>query len=249
MVEALDTARFPDRGIFLELFAGSARITRSLRKAGFAVVALDILDINGFDLCQKELISFICRLIEHHIIVGVWLGTLCTTWSSARYPPIRSRSSIWGLSGLKPQDVEKVSVGNATARVTARILRCCVGSRVPAILENPDLSMLWSCPPIAALLRGEACRTQRLCFCAFGARWRKATRLAGWFVDMSPLDNHMCRGRHGICEYSGVHHIVLKGRDPISKRPWTSLACPYPMRSADRASQALILASRSYSLM
>ena len=81
--------------------------------------------------------------------------------------------------------------------------------------------------------------------CAFGTRWRKATRLLAWNVSLDSLSNRMCHGRKGICQFTGKPHIVLSGADPVSKRNWTSLAGKYPEPMGRTVATALALAAHA----
>ena len=66
--------------------------------------------------------------------------------------------------------------------------------------------------------------------CQYGTRWRKATRLQGWFVgDPLPELQLRCRCRRGLCSASHARHIVLQGRGPGNVN-WTKLAEGYPSK-------------------
>eukprot|EP00959_Pyramimonas_sp_CCMP1952_P014360 304036-Pyramimonas_sp.AAC.1 len=59
--------------------------------------------------------------------------------------------------------------------------------------------------------------------CSFGARWRKRTRLVGWWTPILPRVNRLCHGR-GICCSTNRPHLVLVGKVPGSSVNWTTLA-------------------------
>ena len=133
-------------------------------------------------------------------------------------------------------------LGNKTARMSCHIISACINTRTPCALENPDTSLLWRCPPIARLPRHPSCRVARFCMCAFGTRWRKATKVAAWHVDVSKLDR-MCHRSKGLCEFSNKMHIPLTGKDKATGRNWTSIACPYPPRLGSALASALVNAA------
>ena len=59
--------------------------------------------------------------------------------------------------------------------------------------------------------------------------WRKSTRILVW--NHTGLDDVLptCHGRH-VCSFSGVKHLGLMGKDPITKQFWTKIAEPYPQQ-------------------
>ena len=233
---ALRLARQRRSQLFVELFSGAGGITRAWRRAGFGAMAFDINLGDFCDLTRPRVVRLIEGWLRAGCIMGVWLGTPCTSWSRARRGPansnwcsLRSDHHIRGLPGLSEPNRERVKVGNATAAVSARIVRLCLSLRVPCAVENPLTSRLWVSPYFARLLGHASCRSYRADFCQFGARWRKATKVATWCCLERSLDCR-CTGRHGLCSLSGRHHIVLTGSDPVSKRLWTNIAQEYPRR-------------------
>eukprot|EP00959_Pyramimonas_sp_CCMP1952_P175874 3675096-Pyramimonas_sp.AAC.1 len=94
----------------------------------------------------------------------------------------------------------------------------CLRYHVPYALENPLASYMW---------RSKVMREKILPFsraldlhqCAFGSRWRKATRVIFGCVTASGdlcLTNRgrlLCRGKRGYCSFRpGRKHVVLEGK-------------------------------------
>ena len=65
--------------VILELFSGSGCLAKQLRRLGFGVVALDVRNCELEDLCNPHALQVICGWISSGIVLGVWLGTPCTT--------------------------------------------------------------------------------------------------------------------------------------------------------------------------
>ena len=86
IMSAYTSARFADRGIFLELFAGRAQLTRSLAAFGFAAVNVDIAARTPIDLLDPCIQKFIESLISNRIVSGVWLAPPCTQWTDVTRP-------------------------------------------------------------------------------------------------------------------------------------------------------------------
>ena len=117
-------------------------------------------------------------------------------------------------------------------RSTAKLIRTCVRSGVPCMLENSTNSMLWQAPPILSLLRLKCAKSFTTDQCGFGTRWRKRTRFVFFHIDHNPAFDVRCCGRNQCCSFSGKPHVVLTGRDPVSGLLWTSLAVGYPPKLA-----------------
>ena len=100
-------------------------------KGKVTVVTIDILQSTVHDLEKKSLQSFIVDLIERGLVVGVWMGTPCTSWSRARRhdgkgpPPLRSDEHLWGLAGLNLKDQARVKSGNNHLLFSLRVFRLC----------------------------------------------------------------------------------------------------------------------------
>ena len=153
----------------------------------------------------------------------------CNSWSRARHDidggGPRSKEHIYGKHDLSSADQLRVKLGNDTMYFTCRIVRTCLLLKIPCCIENPDTSMAWLAPPLAALVRkGSVSRTD---YCQYGTPWRKRTRVVAWNVCSSSLPSQKCSGR-GTCSRSGIPHIVFKGTHPIHNIAWTKYAEPYP---------------------
>lgn len=211
------------------------------------------IDIDSrYDLTNPENLRLIEGWIRGGCIRGIWLAAPCTTWSRARrgpkgsgWGPLRNNQHILGFHDLPPDQLAKVRVGNATMRATARIIRCAVACRVPVFLDNASTSMLWHAPQIYKLTKHAHSHSFIIDFCQHGARWRKRTRVHGWFAQPSSMLERKCCGHGGVCSRTGKYHIVLSGADPVSKQLWAHIAQPYPARFAQSAASVLIASANA----
>ena len=138
-----------------------------------------------------------------------------------------------GLPGLSAADEHRVFIGNATMRFCARVLALCAELGIPALMENPQRSLVWHAAPMQRICRMRRARLVTCDQCQFGARWRKATSLLLINVPAALQDrlSRRCSGRT-TCDRSGKPHIILTGVDPASGRFWSSLAQRYPRELA-----------------
>ena len=125
---ALRKARRRRYMLFLELFSGHGGLSASLNANGYATLSFEIENGPHFDVTKRHIINLIKGWISSNCLLGVWLGTPCSSWSRARRGPpgsswcqIRSSSHILGMPNLKAADQEKILLGNATAKASSDI--------------------------------------------------------------------------------------------------------------------------------
>ena len=218
---------------FLELFCGGAKLSAAIARLVPMVVTWDILFGPAYDLSIKANQSIIFGWILAGWIVGLHLGTPCSSFSCVRDRPggpprLRSDICPLGLPDLRPGDQQTVRLGNMLMYFSARCLRLCVHMHVPATLENPRLSRLWICSPISAVLRKRVITFNHVDFCMFGTPWKKPTGLLACFLDLGNCARFQCHGcPPGYCSRTGKRHFILTGVDDKGKF-WTKRAEPYP---------------------
>jgi hypothetical protein len=227
----------------LELFSGKGVVADSARKLGCPALAFDLLSGDLFDLRNRAVRRAIYRWARLGLIGGVWFGTPCSSFSVARRPAVRSAERPWGLSGLPPHRQEVCKLGNELASITANFVRFLRPLGIPCALENPQSSLLWKLPPFKTLLSRLDCESSVCCQCSFGARWRKATRVAAWGASTHAF-KQMCHSKTTICDFTLKPHIILSGNDPVSSKKWTALASSYPPRFGNAAASLLNKASQ-----
>lgn len=139
--------------------------------------------------------------------------------------PLRSCRHVMGLPHLPQHDADKVRRGNRELHATARVLHEATSLGIACGIENSAGSFLWRTPALRRLLALSSARPTVVDMCAFGAPWRKRTRLVMWNAE--PPAPPRCTRRHGACSFSGKHHVILEGRD-ASGMLWTQRAQEYP---------------------
>ena len=162
------------RCIVLEVFAGSARLSKSCRDVGLEAVAVDQtssraeqfpifqIDVTTVDGVDK-LESFID--VEKDAILHAHFAPSCGTASRARGRPIpgqdprsgpqplRSDQFPNGLPTLSPSERERVSKANESYKFTIRLIRKLLSLGISVSVENPKNSFFWQVTEVAALLR------------------------------------------------------------------------------------------------
>ena len=231
--------------VFLDIFSGSGGVAKKLRGLGYLVLEIDIAKGQEWDVGRQKVQSLIRGWMAAGLVWGVHLATPCNSLSHARdrgairtlgstsqgWPGrLRNKAEPWGINAVTlTGDRLCILAGNKLAKFSAALLELALWFRIAISIENPDTSWLWSLPPMKRLARRPEYSEARSHFCAFGARWRKPTRVAGFHIDLTILDRR-CHGRC-ICEYSQKPHMVLSGASTENKM-MTKLAEAYLRRFA-----------------
>ena len=143
--------------VFLEVFSGSGRLSEACGREGFTCLLWDITLGENYDLRRQEKQELILGWLRAGFLIGVHMGTPCSSFSRARDrpggpPQLRSDAEPLGLRGLLREcDKEKVRVGNLLMWFSARLARAAVAMRVLWTLENPARSRLWITPAMRRL--------------------------------------------------------------------------------------------------
>ena len=129
--------------------------------------------------------------LESHVAAG--LGPDGPPPGSKMPSPLRGddENTVWGLPGLKGNDLQKVKGGNATALFAIEIFHACLKAGLPCVIENPLTSRFWKIPQIHILLDSsqESDKVQETVFnhCGYGSEFCKPTKLLSCNIDLSRL--------------------------------------------------------------
>ena len=230
---------------FLELFAGTCRMSSAVMDEGFQAESFEVDRNPCEDVFSSANTTSIKRRIDQRLFFAIWMGLTCGSWSRARRsgpgqehlpPPLRgdSESEIWGLPGLSVADQRRVELGNKTAIWCAEIFLMAANAGIPVVIENPLNSRLWISPPFRKLCQ----HFPQFVFdqCQYDLPWQKSTRLLAANVDLRPAMK-TCSGNR-VCSASGAPHVPLKGlKNGVFM---TAMASPYPHALCKSVAQVLI---------
>ncbi|CAE7837068.1 gpt [Symbiodinium sp. CCMP2592] len=182
--------------LFVEVFAGCARLSSTFAAAGFQVLAVDgphnkhspLHQVWTLDLtirhCQDALVK---RLLCSPVFL-VHIALPCGTGSRARErplpahllaagapqpQPLRSSQHVLGLPDLCPSDQARVTSANLLSEFTIRLLALCHERGWHVSIENPVRSWMWS-------------------VLAHFTRQLKSPALASFFNDLHTVDYAQC---------------------------------------------------------
>ena len=173
-----------DLPLFLELCCGSATLSGVVQEAGFSVLPIDwgrnvrkpAVHPLQLDLRSRASWGFVKDLVKCRKTFWVHVAPPCGTASMARGigrgpRPLRSPQHVWGLPGLTPVELGRVTSANSIYEETAAFVVWILDDApdVLVTVENPLHSLMWMLPPFQSLL-------QRLHLVSFDACRHGSTR-------------------------------------------------------------------------
>ena len=184
--------------VTIELCAGSAAYSATLKALGFQVIPIDhrfnehqqktrcvVIDLSAddaWDLVEK--------ILDSGHVHSVHLGPPCGTASAARNrpipfalraqgapcpPPLRSEQYPLGLPHLTKTQLRRVVTANKIYWLCSKVIQKCILLRIIVSMENPLNSLLWLVPWIAALLQLPELEFIVLDNCMFGSSRNKSS--------------------------------------------------------------------------
>lgn len=204
----------------LDLFSGEAGVAKELVRRGCPfVVSFEWCRSVEEDLLKEKNREKIRMLIRLKAVLLLGSAVICSSFSIAITPPIRSARFVRGVPWMKQGFKQKVRDGNSHSDFMAELLVLGEEVGVHFWLENPDSSFVWKMRGYKRFRDPASSWTFRTDFCRHGSGWRKRTRVATSLPSL--------RGLRMLCKCVGKH-IPLRGMHPTLRIPWTKVAEPYP---------------------
>ena len=204
--------------LIVEICAGSARLTRVAREAGFHGLAIDHSSSRscGIDICIFELedqtqVDELCKFLEEEAdnVAAVWIAPSCGTASRARERklpqlrrfgiaepiPLRSQSQPDQIDGLDGTNKLKVEKANMLYDAVEQIAQTACRAQIFTAIENPGNSHYWVTAPMQNLVREFGDKFVSFHNCCHGGERDKLTSvwvLTDWLDSL----NARCDGSH-----------------------------------------------------
>ena len=197
--------------LMVELYAGSARLSKACQQVGVRSVAVDkttqrsqgnrtfVCDVtNEADLCMLK--SFLSA--EGDNLAWLHIAPACGTASRAREKPNRTlekagyrvpkpcRSDQYplGLPNLQGLDKTRTEAANEVYKVTAELVRMVPKLGVVCTIENPSNSLFWKVPYIADMICDLGGYDLVFDSCCHGGSRKKSTKFwctHDWFLGLA----------------------------------------------------------------
>ena len=207
-----------DEIMVLEIFAGTARLTRAIKDLGMSAMAVDkdnqraqSVHIAKHDLNEPDQVQSLCDFIQRHHKQILWahFAPSCGTASRARGRPLpklaklgvkvpmplRSDTKPMGLDGLGGLDKVKAETANITYDNACLLMRFCINLNIAVSLENPENSLFWKVPTVKAFMEDVGGFMVYFDNCCHGGTRKKGTAWwsnVNWFMALAIR----CDGSH-----------------------------------------------------
>ena len=219
--------------LVIEIFAGSARLSRACREVGLRAVAVDKtvdrshgMHIFQCDLTEPSQFDMLVQFLEAEKsnICYAHFAPACGTASRAREKrlpnmeeagyrvaqPCRSDDFPLGLPNISGLDKIRTELANQVYEVTTILIRMLVAWGVVCTLENPTNSLFWLVPCVVTMLQELGGFDTIFDNCCHGGLRRKSSRWWGsdnWFVSLEAK----CPGET-VHKHKSWKPMVIDGR-------------------------------------
>ena len=185
---------------FVEVCAGAGSVSKAMAKLGHTVCTpIELSDSKFFDVTDLRLIEWIFHMLKTGRFLSIMVEPVCTTFSPAAHPAVRSYALPEGFDRLDP----KTHLGNVIAfRCLALIWYAAKFAR-PALAEQPRLSKMAWMAVWRYLVEHQFFEEAVVASCQFGSPHGKEFRMLGWGIDMEAMERK-CPGGHD--------HIRIEGK-------------------------------------
>ena len=214
----------PQRPGYLDLFSGEKGVAKCwVALTGGWSLTFEIEDGPGQDLNDILNRSHIARLLALGVFVAWGAAPVCSSFSVAITPPVRTCQHPEGLDNVSNRMKLKLLEGNSQSSWILELALLSALLSLTFWIENPDLSWLFRQPDWRSFLatyEGAGLGFWRFDQCRFFRKWRKRTRV---------LTSTSLAGTSTFCA-GCKSHILLRGRSSQHKCSWTRVAQSYPHR-------------------
>eukprot|EP00435_Cladocopium_sp_Y103_P043042 s6_g12.t1 len=176
---------------FVEVCGGSGVVSKSLAKLGFTPMCpIEISDSPHFDVRDVRLIEWLCHLLRSGKLLSIMCEPVCTTFSPAAHPAVRSYSQPLGFDRKNAKTLQ----GNIIAFRCLFLLWYADLCGRPALGEQPRLSKMAWLSIWQFLLKCRGFCEAVVASCQFGSIHKKEFRLIGKRIDMQAMQRKCCGG-------------------------------------------------------
>ena len=233
--------------LFVEIFAGTARLSKHAREAGFRVLPVDktaarssqiyIAQYDITDPCQfKSLLQVLES--EKDLIAAVHLAPACGTASKAREKkllswvrkgfkvpvPLRSSSKPMGVDRLSGLDKIRTEMAIQVYEKTAELMEFCIAHSILCSLENPENSLFWAYPDIVRVLQAHPGISITFSNCMHGGKRNKLTK---WWSSKDVFSDlaDICDQKHSHAQWNPIQQGSSLSFPTAEEAAYPNLLC------------------------
>ena len=156
---------------FIEIFAGSAKITMFISQLGFRCgPPIELSASPELNMKFVRLVEWLTHLILHRGLFGFAVEPPCTTYSIMRRPALRDKRHPYGYNPSDPQ----TSDGNILGQRAFQLMHVGGEAGCAGLLETPNSSKLKNMPSWRHIERRSYAGVYRTDSCRFGSPHQKS---------------------------------------------------------------------------
>ena len=197
--------------VFVELCAGSAKLSDAVKQLGYNIIAVDHdknrhtprCKLVQLDLSHKHAWDMLDFLLQRVVIAGVHIAPPCGTCSRARGipmadgskgpQPLRSAEHPLGIPSLNQRDQQRVFLANQIYKFCGEYVKKLHAAGIPWTIENLTNSLMWDLEYFTwAISTGFFVNMHA---CAYGSTRKKLTSFWCSHRDFYKLELY-CDGQH-----------------------------------------------------
>ena len=211
LMDSLQVPKGTSVPFFVELCAGSAKLSDAVKQHGYHIIAVDHdknrhaprCKIIQLDLSHEHAWDMLDFLLERVTISGVHMAPPCGTCSKARGipmkdgtkgpQPLRSADFPLGLPHLSQRDQQRVFLANQIYKFCGLYVQKLHQAGIPWTIENPTNSLMWDLEFFTwAVANGIFVNMHA---CAYGSARKKLTSFLCSHREFAALELY-CDGQH-----------------------------------------------------
>ena len=151
---------------FIEVYAGSAKITKFISEKGFRCgPPIELSASPELNMKLVKLIEWLTHLILHRGLSGFAVQPPCTTFSIMRRPALRDKQRPYGIDTTDPQTLD----GNILGQRAFQLMHVGGEAGCAGLLETPNSSKLKNMPSWGHISRRRYAGVYRTDSCRFGS--------------------------------------------------------------------------------
>eukprot|EP00435_Cladocopium_sp_Y103_P056526 s1300_g19.t1 len=186
---------------FVEVCGGVGSVSKELAKLGRVVMPpIELSDSPHYDVREIKLIEWLCDMLRCGRLKSLMVEPVCTTFSPAAHPAIRSYKEPKGFDRANP----KTLLGHVIAFRCIFLLWYASLCNCPALGEQPRLSKMCWLSIWRFLVEHKGFQEAIIASCQFGSPHRKEFRMIGKGLDMPGLETR-CKGGHQHLRIAGKY--------------------------------------------
>lgn len=196
---------------FIEVFAGSGRVTSAMAELGYVCCCpIDLSRSSELNVAWVHVASWLLFMVAEKRAKSFIVEPPCTTFSIMRRPALRNQEFPFGFDVCD----EQTNDGNVLAHRGFQLMWTGLEEEVTGILETPYTSKMRHLPSWKNIEKHPCSDTCRTDSCAYGSMHLKSFRFLGVHADLQPL--------HGRC--SGDHsHVPVQGKYTLGSAVYTPM--------------------------